>query len=76
MRPPVAIEYLGGPMDGQRDAFSAADLSLLGDLPEAVELPRGGFLDRDVALGRYVKTRKLTKGGRLIYEYRRGGGEP
>ena len=66
----VGIEFVGGPRDGQRLRLGTDDLAALGDLPERFGLRDG---ERD-APGHYEKSRKLTRDGRLIYEFRGGAG--
>lgn len=67
--PTITIELVGGPRDGSVVELSNNHLALLGGIPDEFGSRRGQFGRPDDPAGRYVITRKLTRRGRLIYEW-------
>lgn len=63
---PINLEFVGGPADGCQGSFGDDDLDLWGGLPDRVRAIDGASRFE----GTYVATRKITRRGRLIYEYR------
>jgi hypothetical protein len=64
----INVELIGGPGDGTTMSLTDAELDLFSGLPKDI-LVRGQSSAEPDANGRYVVTRKLTKRGRLIYEW-------
>jgi hypothetical protein len=62
------IEFVGGPADGYRAAITDQVMDMLAGPASVPDEIRAG--DGQV-IGHYVKTRKLTRSGRLIFEFRR-----
>lgn len=62
------IELIGGPHDGWHMSLGRETFDLLDRLPREIAA-RWTPLDSPEPPGRYVVTRKLTKRGRLIYEW-------
>lgn len=62
------IELVGGPHDGANLLMTHAQLDCLDGLPKEIRA-RWRPLDEPEDDGRYVQTRKLTRQGRLIYEW-------
>jgi hypothetical protein len=62
------IEFVGGPADGYQVGIADGVMDMLAGpnlIPEEIKADAGRVV------GYYVKTRKLTKDGRLIFEFRR-----
>jgi hypothetical protein len=69
----VEVEYVGGPQDGDRGAFTAKALREHGGLPRFVHIARNGVRNPDPAAPCYASTARLTASGRVAFEYRPRG---